>query len=100
MSEALTFDSRQFVKYLTDSGFIDGLRSAGRGEKVHEAVRVGLRAIESDAMGTFDDMARDVLPRCVVRAVGWHIDGFHCGVGTKGGLNLVRNEVETGESPP
>ena len=43
------------------------------------------------------DMARDVLPRCVGRAVGWRIDGFHYDIGTKRDLNLVRNKVETGE---
>ena len=54
MSEALAFDSYQFVKHLTDSGFTEGLRLAGRGEKIHEAVRANLRAIESDAVGTFN----------------------------------------------
>ena len=43
------------------------------------------------------DMAHDVLPRCVGRAVGWRIDGFHYDIGTKRDLDLVRHKVETGE---
>ena len=43
------------------------------------------------------DLARDVLPRCVGRAVGWRIDGFHYDIGTKRDLNLVRDKVSTGE---
>ena len=38
MSEAPAFESRRFVKHLMDSGFTEGLRSAGRGEKIHEVV--------------------------------------------------------------
>ena len=43
------------------------------------------------------DLAHDVLPRCVGRAVGWHIDGFHYDIGTRSDLDVVRNKVETGE---
>ena len=43
MSEALPFDSHRFAKHLTDSDFIEGLRSAGRGEKIHETVRANCR---------------------------------------------------------
>ena len=46
------------------------------------------------------DVARDVLPRCVGRAAGWHIDGFHYDIGTKRDLHLVRNKIETGEITP
>ena len=54
MNEALTFDRHQFIKYLMDNGFTDGLRLADRGEKIHAAMRADLRAIESDAVGAFD----------------------------------------------
>ena len=43
------------------------------------------------------DLSHDVLPRCVGRAIGWHIDGFHYDIGTKRDLDLVRDKVETGE---
>ena len=46
------------------------------------------------------DLAHDVLPRCIGRAVGWRIDGFHYDIGTKRDLNLVRQKVETGEIAP
>ena len=46
------------------------------------------------------DMARDVLPRCVGRAVGWRIDGFHYDIGTRRDLDFVRNKVDTGEIVP
>ena len=43
------------------------------------------------------DLARDVLPRCMGRAIGWPINGFHYDIGTKRDLNLVRSKIETGE---
>ena len=43
MGEALPFDSHRFVKDPTDSDFTEGLRSAGRGEIIHEAVRTNCR---------------------------------------------------------
>ena len=43
------------------------------------------------------DLAHHVLPRCVGRAVGWHIDGFHYDIGTRSDLDVVGNKVETGE---
>ena len=46
------------------------------------------------------DIARDVLPRCVGRAAGRHIDGFHFDIGTEHDLHLVRNNVATSEFVP
>ena len=43
------------------------------------------------------DLGRDVLPRCVGRAVGWHIDGFHYDIGTRKDLRVVRSKIATGE---
>lgn len=43
------------------------------------------------------DLSRDVLPRLVGQAVGWHMDGFHYDIGTADSLAQVRRRVAAGE---
>ena len=106
MNEALTFDRHQFIKYLMDNGFTDGLRLAGRGEKIHAAMRADLRAIESDAVGAFNiaggaPVRTGGLFRAAQAACGTNLTAAAGpATSTKGDLKLVRNKVETGEIIP
>ena len=69
---------------------------------VSNLANAGVLAFRAGAFGrllreTDRDLSRDVLPRLVGEAVGWHMDGFHYDIGTEDSLAGVRQRVAAGE---